>query len=271
MPTDENNILVYSSINNLNNNSINYTQRIRKPKIDTFEYIFKINNNVDQNRIINYISEMQLNLENTKETENINNENENMNENNEENEEEISSSSHHLFNKKNKRKKEDIIEFIKSNRQKYKDSQIKKKEEKENADMKKFMEIVKLQKNIEDNKKINQLNSASSKFRNTTINNNSYPERNEAYIGRRTYEEDSNMKISYESSMSSSLNQQDFYINCYEAQKIYTTQDNTNNILRTEPEMIEENNYSSSNNNNDIYGNYIPNNFNVSNSNKKKM
>jgi hypothetical protein len=62
---------------------------------------------------------MQLNLENTKETENINNENENMNENNEENEEEISSSSHHLFNKKNKRKKEDIIEFIKSNRQKY--------------------------------------------------------------------------------------------------------------------------------------------------------
>jgi hypothetical protein len=38
------------------------------------------------------------------------------------------------------------MEFIKSNRQKYKDNEIKKKEEKENADMKKFMEIVKLQK-----------------------------------------------------------------------------------------------------------------------------
>jgi hypothetical protein len=87
-------------MNNMNNNSINYTQSVRKPKIDTFEYIFKINNNVDQNRIINYISEMQLSMENSKEPENINNENENMNENNEENEEEISSSSNHLFNKK---------------------------------------------------------------------------------------------------------------------------------------------------------------------------
>ena len=160
---------------------------------------------------------------------------------------------------------------MKSNRQKLKDEEIKKKEEKENADMKKFMEIVKLQKNIEDNKKINQINT-SSKFRNTaTINNNSSArERNDFFIGRKTYEENSsNMKLSHESSMSSSLNQQDFYINCYETQKIYTTQDNTNNLLKSEQELMDENNLFNNLNNNEMINNYGGNNFNVSN--KKKI
>ena len=142
--------------------------------------------------------------------------------------------------------------------------------------MKKFMEIVKLQKNIEDSKKLNQLNSISSKYRNTSLNNNSFGERNDYYIGRRTYEDNSNMKLSHESSMSSSLNQQDFYINCYETQKIYTTQDSANNLLRSEPETIDEANYGTNNMNNNydpknnVYGYYNGNNFNVSNSNKRK-
>ena len=53
--------------------------------------------------------------------------------------------------------------------------------------MKKFMEIVKLQKNIEDIKKLNHMNNSTTKYRNsTTVNNQTIKERNDYYIGRRT-------------------------------------------------------------------------------------
>ena len=128
--------------------------------------------------------------------------------------------------------------------------------------MKKFMEIVKLQKSIEDSKKFNNQISSSTKYRNTITNNNSTMERNDFYIGRKTYEDNSNIRLSHESSISSSLNQQDFFINCYEAQKIYTTQDTMNNLLNQE--IIDENN------NGNVFGNFNGNNFNVSSGNKKK-
>ena len=63
-----NNLLYSTANNNINVKDYNSVQTTRKPKINYFEYIFKINNNFDQNRIFNYISEMQLKLENEKET-----------------------------------------------------------------------------------------------------------------------------------------------------------------------------------------------------------
>jgi hypothetical protein len=229
----------------------------RKPKIDTFEYILKINNNMDQNKIINCTSETNQKMENKEE-------------NNEENKIEMSSSSDYAYNNKNKRKKGEIIEFMKSNRQKMKDMEIKKKEDKENAEMKKFMEIIKLQKDIEDSKKINQMNN-SSKNRRITLNNKINREANDFYVGNNLSEDNNNPKLSIESSISSLLNQREFYLNCYETQQIYATQDNLINLFKTEPNISrKDKNKMNASEINYLYGNYCGNNFNVSGIKKKK-
>jgi len=233
----------------------------RKPKIDTFEYIFKINNNIDQNKIINCTSEINRKNENKEE------------ENNDENNKEMSSSSDYIFNNKNKRKKGEIIEFMKSNRQKMKEIEIKKKEDKENAELKKFMEIIKLQKDIEDNKKINQMNN-SNKNRRITLNNKINREANDFYIGKNSCLDNSNFKISIESSISSFLNQRDFYINVYETQKIFASQDSLIPLFKTEPNINNDDKNKSNTKDgiNYFYDIYNGNNFNVSGikSNKKK-
>ena len=230
----------------------------RKPKIDTFEYILKINNNIDQNRIINCTSETYQKIESKVE-------------NKEETNKEMSSSSDYIYNNKNKRKKEEIIEFMKNNRQKMKDMEIKKKEDKEKSEMKKFIEIIKLQKNIEDNKKVNQINSI--KNRRITLNNKINRETNDFYVGNNSCGDNSNNpKLSIESSKSSILNQRDFYINCYETQQIYATQDNFINLFKTEPnESGEDKNKVIPNSEiSYLYDKYNENNFNVSGIKKKK-
>ena len=226
----------------------------RKPKIDTFEYILKINKNIDQNKINNCTSDINQ-----------------KDENKEENNIEMSSSSDYVFNNKNKRKKGEIIEFMKSNRQKMKNMEIKKKEDKENAEMKKFMEIIKLQKDIEDNKKIHQM-SNSNKNRRITLNNKINREANDFYIGNNQSEVNSNLKASIESSISSLLNQRDFYINVYETQKIYASQDNLINLFKTEPNISKDNKNKVNTNNeiNYLYDIYSGNNFNMSGIKKKK-
>jgi hypothetical protein len=195
---------------------------------------------------------------------------ENKEENNEENKIEMSSSSDYAYNNKNKRKKGEIIEFMKSNRQKMKDMEIKKKEDKENAEIKKFMEIIKLQKDIEDSKKINQMNN-SSKNRRITLNNKINREANDFYVGNNLSEDNNNPKLSIESSISSLLNQREFYLNCYETQQIYATQDNLINLFKTEPNISrKDKNKMNASEINYLYGNYCGNNFNVSGIKKKK-
>ena len=229
----------------------------RKPKIDTFEYIIKINNNIDQKKIINITSETNQKIENKVE----NNENNNI---------EISSSSDYAYNNKNKRKKEEITEFMKSNRQKTKDIEIKKKEDKENAEMKKFMEIIRLQKDIEESKKINKMNN-SNKNRRIILNNRINREVNDFYVGDYLSEDNNNPKQSIESSISTLLNQKDFYINCYETLQIYSSQDNLINLFKAEPNVSrEDKNIVNTNEINYLYNNYSGNNFNVSSIKKKK-
>lgn len=93
---------------------------------------------------------------------------------------------------------------MKNNRQKMKDMEIKKKEDKEKSEMKKFIEIIKLQKNIEDNKKVNQINSI--KNRRITLNNKINRETNDFYVGNNSCGDNSNNpKLSIESSKSSIL------------------------------------------------------------------
>ena len=205
---------------NTSNTYRNNQSGIRKPRIDSLEFVFKINSQVDSNRIIDYLSKMETIQEknnlNNNNNNNIDKENNNINEeeNNDSNIIENATNSNFIYKKQNCRTKEEIQEFMKNNKQKIKDKEIQLKTLKDNEKMKKFMNFVQLQKNIEDN--LNLINC-----KNTITNEN-------------------NISSSSESSLSSSLNQQDFYVNCFEAQKIFSSEDKNIPLIDNNNEVQDE-------------------------------
>ena len=59
----------------------------------------------------------------------------------------------------------------------------------------------------------------------------------------------------------------DFFINCYEAQKIYTAQETSNNLIKSFRENMEESNYPNDINNMNSYDNLNDNALNKDNGN----
>ena len=190
------------------NQTIMYNSR--KPKINTLEYIYRINNNIDMNKLITSISSLDINNNIL----NINNLNEC---NTKENIEPESLSSLKVFcERKTIRPKEEINDFMKNNKIKIKRKEIKLKKEKNKKLLKKFKNFVELQKKIEENKK-NKLLTKSIIIRNSLLNKNQL-EMKEDFILNAL---DQIQKTQNASSISSSLNQQELYLSIYEAQKIY--------------------------------------------------
>ena len=201
--------------NNLSNNNI-FAFSQRKPKIDTLEYMFKISNNLDHNKILNYIDNIKESHE-------------------EEVESEQNEESSYAYDNKNKRNKEEIYEYMKNNRKKIKDKEIKLKEEKGNSDMKKFLGIVQLEESIKNNLSekatLETIKSKKAAIKPPNIEENYNSEEND--------EKNQNLDLTDKSSVSSSMDQQNFFLNCYEAQKIYTTINYNDSILKN----LEDINY----------------------------
>lgn len=220
--TKENNIK--DSLENLNNfsNDINnenenlYPNNLRKPKINTLEYIYRINNNIDVNKLMTSLSCLDVKSNET-----------NANENEEEinsHEPESKSSVNVLWTKKNRRSKEEINNFIKNNRQKLKHNEIKIKIKKNDETLKRFIRFIQLQKNIEENKKLRSKNSPSNRDTNFKIDI------------KKTLNE---IHISQNTSLSSTLNQKDFYISCYDAQKIYSSKEYDRILLKNNSMILD--------------------------------
>ena len=188
--------------NNLNN--------LRKSKINTLEYIYRINNNIDINKLITNLSSNEFQ---TNDISNINESNNNKINNNEPE----SQSSDILWARKNIRPKEEINDFMKNNRHKLKINEIKLKKEKNDEALKKFISFVQLQKNINENKKIN--------IKNTILNKEKIDENNI----KKTLNK---LHISEKSSESTALNQQDFLLSCYDAKIIYSIKDNNRSLFK---------------------------------------
>ena len=208
---------------------------LRKPKINTLEYIYRINNNIDVNKLMTSLSCLDVKSNET-----------NLNENKEEindNEPESKSSVNVLWTKKNKRPKEEINDFIKNNRQKIKHNEIKIKIKKNDETLKRFIRFIQLQKNIEENKKLRSKNSPSNRESNFEINI------------KKTLNE---IHISQNTSLSSTLNQKDFYISCYDAQKIYSAKENDRLLLRNNSMVLDDKQKRNNqlNINNDYYNNH---------------
>ena len=223
----------YYSVNLKKNENNDIFINNRKPKINTLEYLHRINNNIDVNKLITSIS--CLDLKNNKENINSNEANNNINTSNN-NEPESISSVNVLFQKKNIRPKEEITNFMKNNKLKLKHKEIKLKKERNEKILKKFKNFVELQKNIKKNKNKIISSTISPKY-NTIINKNTINSIDNNYI-RKTYDE---FHLSQNgSSLSSSLNQQEVYLSIYDAQKIYSTKDNK--ILLKNKSMVIDNN-----------------------------
>ena len=200
---------------NNQNNTIIYNSR--KPKINTLEYIYRINNNIDMNKLITSISSLDIN----KNTNNIN-----LQENN--NIEPESQSSVNVFcEKKTIRPKEEINDFMKNNKIKIKRKEIKLKKEKNEKLLKKFKNFVELQKNIEENKRYKLLNKSLT-LRNTLSNRNKINDK-ESFILSAL---EQIHKSQNPSSLSSSLNQQELYLSIYDAQKIYCANENKPMLIK---------------------------------------
>ena len=227
-------------INTLNNNAnpdkiIMYN--LRKPKINTLEYIYRINNNLDVNKLITSIS--CLDFKNNEINNNENNDQIN------ENAPESNSSVNILSEKKNVRRKEEINDFIKIHRLKIKNKEIRLKKEQKDKILKKFKNFLELQKNIKGNSKLkfNTLN-----YRHNAINKTS---NNDNFI-KKTMEEFKISPISENTSMSSSFNQQEFYLSIYDAQRIYTSNENDRFLLKNHSVIIDkelDRNFKQKNNN----------------------
>ena len=228
----ENQNIFSNDINNENDNF--YPNNLRKPKINTLEYIYRINNNIDVNKLMTSLSCLDVKSNET----NINENKEEINEN----EPESKSSVNVLWTKKNIRPKEEINDFIKNNRQKLKHNEIKIKIKKNDETLKRFIRFIQLQKNIEENKKLRSKNSPSNRESNFEINI------------KKTLNE---IHISQNTSLSSTLNQKDFYISCYDAQKIYSSKENARLLLRNNSMILDNKQKRNQLNiNNDYYNNH---------------
>ena len=252
-----------NNIIDVDNNVLIYN--MRKPKINTLEYVYRINNNIDVNKLITSLSNLDLQ----------NNESNNMNENNNDNENEkvssnapeSQSSATVLYEKKNVRPKEEINDFMKNNRIKFRNKEIKLKKEKKDIILKKFINFVELQKKIEENRKIKLINKSLKLRNNSAIKNNKNSEEN---LKVKTLDE---FRLSQNtSSLSSSLNQQEVYLNIYDTQKIYSSKDNhkminnrsmiiDNEYNRKLFNLYNDNNKSTNDNNKKPKDNYIKNNI----------
>ena len=255
----------FSNDNNNENDNISQNN-LRKPKINTLEYVYRINNNIDVNKLMTSLSCLDVKSNET---------NINENENKEEikdNEPESKSSVNVLWTKKNRRSREEINDFIKNNRQKIKHNEIKIKIKKNDEALKRFIRIIQLQKNIEENKKLRSKNSPSNRDSNFEINI------------KKTLNE---IHISQNTSLSSTLNQKDFYISCYDAQKIYSSKEKDRVLLKNNSMILDNkqkrnhlyinndyyNNHSKSNNYRENKSPNLSNDVNIKkqNSPKKKM
>ena len=169
---------------------------IRKPKVNSMEYISKINNELDRNKFSNLFfsnenfKENYLNDFNSKSSS-------------------TSSSGFDIYLKKNKRRKSDILQYIKNSKKKSKFMKKMMLQKKESEKLKKFLAFVELQKSIKENIKIKKHSNEKNDQRNTIL----------------LKQNQSTTKNSINSSsISSSLNANDFYINCYDINRLYTSQ-----------------------------------------------
>ena len=251
---------------NVNDNNIDVDNDVliynmRKPKINTLEYVYRINNNIDVNKLITSLT--NLDFQNNE----SNNINENVNEKVNSKAPESQSSATVLYEKKNVRPKEEINDFMKNNKIKFRNKEIKLKKEKKDIILKKFINFIELQKKIEENRKIKLINKSLKLRNNSVIKNN---KNNEVNLKVKTLDE---FRLSQNtSSLSSSLNQQEVYLNIYDTQKIYSSKDNhkmINNhsmIIDNEQNrkflnLYNENNKSTNDNNKKPNDNNIKNNI----------
>ena len=201
------------SNDNENNNILIYN--LPRPKINSLEYIYRINNNIDVNKLITSLSYIDfknndINKE-VKENDNIIN-----------NDPDSQSSLNILYEKKNLRPKDEINDFMKTNRLKFKINEIKLKKEKKDEIIKKFRNFVELQKNIEENKKAKLMNK-SAKLRNSPLKND-----NKNNLNNIKNNSKNDFHLSQNTSLSSTFNLQEFYLSIYDAQNIFTSKENTN-------------------------------------------
>ena len=196
----------YYSNNNENNNILLYN--LPKPKINSLEYIYRINNNIDVNKLITSLSCIDF------KNNDINNE---IKENDTKinNEPDSQSSLNVLYEKKNIRPKNEINYFMKTSRLKLKINEIKLKKEKKEEIIKKFRNFVELQKNIEEIKK-----AKIAKIKNSPLNK----EKNNRINAKANSTNE--FHLSQNTSVSSTFNLQEFYLSIYDAQNIFSLKDN---------------------------------------------
>ena len=115
------------------------------------------------------------------------------------------------------RPKEEINDFMKNNRLKFKNKEIKLKKEKKDIILKKFINFIELQKKIEENRKIKLMNKSLK------INDGSFIKNKEENVKGKTLDE---FRLSQNTSLSSTFNIQELYLSIYDAQKIYSSKDN---------------------------------------------
>ena len=235
---------------NKTSNLIIYNSR-RKPKINTLEYVRRINNNIDSNKLITSLS--CLNFKNNSMTDENNN---NINNNNE-----SESSNNMYFAKKNSRPKKQIKDFMKNNKLKIKIKKLRLNKEKNEKIIKKFKNFVELQKNIEENKKLEKINK-SLNLKTIPLNKNTDKEN---YIKKAKGE----FILSQNTSMSSSLNQQELYLSIYDAQRIYSLKDNNKLLIKNHSMIIDNDNNKIYNDNKINNINNIIKNLNEKNNNKR--
>ena len=211
------------NINNIENNNI-LIYNIRKPKINSLEYIYRINNNIDINKLItslSYIDNSKNNIENM--------------DNNIKNSEPESQSSVNILYKKNYiRPKEEINDFMKNNRLKLKISEIKLKKEKKDEILKKFKNYVELQKKIEENKKLKYINNIKVKYEPKNNDKNKIEDKSKKNFTNEFH-------ASQKSSVSTILNLQEFYLSIYDTQKIYSSQERDRKLLKNYSMIVKNN------------------------------
>ena len=144
-----------------------------------------------------------------------------------------------LFEKNIIRPKEEINDFMKNNRLRQKINEIKLKKEKKEEVLKKFKNFIELQKNIEENKKLKLINK-SIRAKNSPlqkvikIEENKTNDNNKKSINEYT--------LSQNTSVSTTLNLQEFYLSIYDAQKIFASKENDRRKLVKNYSMIINNN-----------------------------